>query len=114
MRRPIYTTSVGKWQVYKDGLAPLLLALKDTILEYEKKAGLPDSTELLQELQLRKEAEDVEAAAAKAAAAAAEEASSEAAAAVCTGDGVDGGGGLCNAAAAALAGSTPPGAAADA
>ena len=51
VRRPIYTTSVGKWAAYKEGLAPLLLHLRSTILAYEQRAGLPSSRQLLDELQ---------------------------------------------------------------
>ncbi|KAL4419928.1 hypothetical protein ABPG75_007026 [Micractinium tetrahymenae] len=50
VRRPIYSTSVGKWQAYKKGLAPLLVTLRDTILKYEEMSGLPSSEALIDEL----------------------------------------------------------------
>jgi hypothetical protein len=42
---------VGKWAAHKDGLAPLLLHLQNTILAYEERAELPSSRQLLDELQ---------------------------------------------------------------
>ncbi|PSC67312.1 TPR domain [Micractinium conductrix] len=56
VRRPIYTTSVGKWQVYKEGLAPLLLSLRETILAYETASGLPSSVAVLDELAAQRKA----------------------------------------------------------
>ncbi|KAL4418872.1 hypothetical protein ABPG77_002628 [Micractinium sp. CCAP 211/92] len=50
VKKPIYTSSLDKWHAYKDGLAPLLLQLRETILRYEEQAGLPSSKQLLDEL----------------------------------------------------------------
>jgi hypothetical protein len=88
VRRPIYTTSVGKWAAYKDGLAPLLLHLRSTILAYEERAGLPSSRQLLDELQQQ---------AAQGQAAHATEQQAQQAAGTCSAPGEDGGAGSCGA-----------------
>ncbi|KAL4458332.1 hypothetical protein ABPG75_013197 [Micractinium tetrahymenae] len=50
VKKPIYSSSLDKWHAYKEGLAPLLLQLRETILRYEQQAGLPSSKQLLDEL----------------------------------------------------------------
>ena len=46
----MYTTSLERWKVYKEFLAPLLRPLRPLILDYERAAGLPSSAELLSQV----------------------------------------------------------------
>lgn len=50
VRKPIYTSSLGKWTLYKKGLVRLLYALRDVIARYESAARLPSSMPVLREL----------------------------------------------------------------
>lgn len=62
VRQALYTTSMGKWKHYAEGLAPMLLPLRKRILDYEAAAGLESSEALLDRLVAGEEEEGEQAA----------------------------------------------------